>query len=104
MIDAPETAPSAGVSESDSMPGIIPELGSLPAGAVITSEGLAQLFKRHPFSLKRAIERGEFPRPARIFGKDCWTIGSITRHIEKRLEQAAKDADRLARKVEQLKP
>src|ERR1043165_5685322 len=69
-------------------PGVMPYLGSLPAGAFISEQGLAALLKKHPASIKHAVERGELPRPVRLMGKGTWTAGAIVRHMESRLEQA----------------
>lgn len=95
---------SACDASSETMPGIVAELGTLPPGAVVNLPALAKLFGRHPFSVKRAIERGELPRPARLFGQDCWTAGAIVRHFEARLDHAAKEAERIARTIQQHKP
>ena len=46
-------------SEIASLPGVIAELGKLGAGAVVTEEGVAQLFNRCTVSVKRAVIRGE---------------------------------------------
>jgi hypothetical protein len=86
------------------LPGIIQELGELGSGAVITESGLAKLIHRHPISVKRAVERGELPPPVRLFGRPAWTVGVIVRHLEARLEQAAKEAERTARRISQLSP
>lgn len=84
--------------------GIIRELGDLGAGAVIFEDGLASLLNRHPASIKRAVDRGELPRPTRLLGRPCWTAGAIIKHIEARQEQAAKEQAELSRKVERLRP
>lgn len=76
--------------------GIVRELGELGPGAVLTEEGLAALFGKHRDSVRRAVERGELPRPVKLFGQRGWTAGAIVRHIEKRLEAAQKDAERMA--------
>ena len=86
------------------LPGIIALLGELKPGAIITAEGMAQLFKRHAASVKRAVQRGELPAPYRLFGSDSWNVGAIVQHFEHRQEEAAKDAERMARKIAQLSP
>ena len=86
------------------LPGVIATLGELGAGAVVTEEGVAALFSRHESSVKRAIERGELPPPVRMFGQNAWTAGVLVRHIEMRLEKAAKDAEQTRRKVLELAP
>jgi hypothetical protein len=66
------------------------ELGGLNDGTLIFESGLARILKKHPISVKRAVERGELPPPTRLMGKPVWTAGSIRRHIEERLESEAR--------------
>jgi hypothetical protein len=92
--------PSAMADER--MPDVVPELGELQAGAIVTVRGLCRLLRRHPASIARAIGRGELPRPTRI-GKDpLWTVGVIVRHLERRQEDAARAADREDRRIRDL--
>lgn len=84
--------------------GIVRELGELGPGAVIFEDGLASLLNRHPASIKRAVERGELPRPARLLGKPAWTAGAIIKHLETRQENAAKEQANLDRKIKKLQP
>ena len=86
------------------VPGIIPDLGVLPEGAIVMEEALERLFSRSGMSVKRAVERGELPPPTRLFGKNAWTAGVIVRHIEKRLADAAKEHERDGRRIQQLRP
>ena len=74
--------------------GICAELGALPQGALITERGLAALLGKAAKSIRRAAGRGELPPPVRILGELRWTVGTILRHIEKRLENAAREAER----------
>ena len=90
--------------ESGSLPGIVAELGRLGQTALITEEGLARLFSRHPVSVKRAVQRGELPPPCKLFGANLWTVGILIRHIEQRLEQAALETERDARRFNNLSP
>ena len=89
-------------TDLNSLPGIIAALGELKSGSIITEEGVASLFNRHITSVKRAVQRGELPPPCRLFGAGVWTAGAIVRHIEQRLEQAAKDAKRTKERLENL--
>lgn len=65
---------------------------------------MTRLFKRHPVSVKRAVQRGELPPPIRLFGGNVWTVGAITRHFEVRLAEAAKEAERTAQRIAHLSP
>ena len=91
-------------SEIASLPGVIAELGELGSGAVVTEEGVAQLFNRCTVSVKRAVIRGELPPPCRLFGSNAWTVGTLVGHIERRLGEAAEKSQKLANKIRQLNP
>ncbi|OGP56782.1 MAG: hypothetical protein A2V67_15050 [Deltaproteobacteria bacterium RBG_13_61_14] len=86
------------------MPGVVAELGELGPGAVITEAGLARMFGRHPASIKRAVSRGELPRPCKLLGAPTWTAGAIVKHLEARLAQVQVEAEKLAAKVQKLRP
>lgn len=96
-----ETSPDLASLEIE---GIIPLLGELKPGALVTEKGLARIFKRHPASIKRMVQRGELPLPCRMAGAPTWTAGSILRHIEARLERAAKESERLSQRLAKLSP
>jgi len=82
--------------------GIIKELGDLPAGAVITEQGLSKMFDRHKVSIKRAVDRGELPPSVRLFGEPIWTIEAIQGHLARRLEQAKKESEQMQQKINNL--
>jgi hypothetical protein len=88
----------------DDTPGIIRLLGELGRGTVISEAALAKMMDRHPASIKRAVKRGELPHPTRLLGGPVWTAGSIVRHIEARLEEAAIEAEKQARRLEMHRP
>ena len=79
--------------------GVIRELGELPAGAVITEQGLAKIFDRHKVSIKRAVERRELPPSIRLFGEPVWTVKVLLEHLSKRLDEAKKEAEQLQKKI-----
>ena len=83
---------------------IVSELGELGDGAIISESALAKLLKRHSVSIKRAVLRGELPQPIRLLGQPVWTVGSIVKYLEKRLEAAANEAELQRKKIEQLRP
>ena len=86
------------------LPGIVRQLGELGEGAVVFERGLADLFGRHPVSIKRAVDRGELPVPVRLLGQAAWTVGAILRFLEDRQSNAAKEKERTARKIAKLSP
>lgn len=93
-----------GFSDTQSLPGIIVALGEMKPGTIVTEEGLAQLFRRHVVSVKRAVERGELPPPCRLFGTRVWTAGALIRYIERRLDNAAQEAEHDAQRMRNLSP
>jgi hypothetical protein len=92
------------IADVQGLPGIIAALGEMMPGTIVTEEGLAQLFKRHVVSVKRAVERGELPPPCRLFGASVWTAGVLIRYIEHRLDNAAQEAERDAQRTRKLSP
>ena len=90
--------------EHKDLPGVIAALGDLPPGAIITEKGMAHLFSRHVASIKRAVQRDELPPPTRLFGQSAWTVRVLIGHIEKRLEQTAREAEKNRQKIARLSP
>ena len=66
-------------------------LGAAGDNTIISLNDLAQIFHRHPESIKRAIERGELPPPVRFLGVRAWTVKVIVQHIEARLAEAEQE-------------
>lgn len=87
------------VHEPGDMTGVCAALGELGDGAVITEKGLAEMFGRHPMTIKRAVARGELPPPVRLFGTPVWTAGVIVKHLQSRLEAESVDRRELERKT-----
>ena len=87
-------------TDANRLPGVIVTLAALPPNAIVTEEGMAHLFDRHLVSVKRAVERGELPPPCQLFGSRVWTAGILISHIERRLEQAARDAQKDAKRIQ----
>jgi hypothetical protein len=85
-------------------PGIVRIIGDLPIGAVITEAGLATMFSRCQLTIKRAIERGELPRPIRLMGQPTWTAGAIVDHLNRRLREAQREHKDLDAKADKLRP
>ena len=79
--------------------GIIKELGDLPAGAVVTEQGLGRIFDRHKVSIKRAVGRGELPPSIKLFGEQIWTVKALLEHLGKRLDEAKKESEQLQKKI-----
>ncbi len=88
--------------EQSVAPGIIKELGDLPAETIISEQGLAKIFNRHKVSIKRAVERGELPPSVKLFGEPVWTIKALREHLAKRLDAAKKESEQLQKKLNEL--
>jgi len=83
--------------------GIIAALAELPPEALIDEAALARIFGRCAKSIKRAVRRGELPRPVRLFGRPTWTARAVLGHVNKRLEAAKREAERLGRRISELR-
>ena len=91
VFTAEEQAATAGEDED----GFYFGLASLPPKTLVTEDGLAKLLgKGCRETIKRAVERGELPRPIRLMGKNTWTVDVIIHHIE---DQLAAEARKFAR-------
>ncbi|MEW6357952.1 MAG: hypothetical protein AB1696_16585 [Planctomycetota bacterium] len=102
-VDTAEEMPDAEGGEGGGLPdGIIRELGELGAGALVTEAGLARLLGRHPVSVKRAVSRGELPPPIRLCGGPVWLAGAIVEHLQRRMDEAAKERARLEKIISSL--
>lgn len=67
--------------------GVYLQLATLPPGTLVTEDGLARLVGRAcRETIKRAVARGELPRPVKMFGQNTWTAGAIIRFVEDRLD------------------
>lgn len=96
-VDEPETGRAAGGLCVD-------RLGSLPSGTILDERALAAMFGCSTATIKRAVQRSELPAPVRMFGRPVWTAGAILRHVEARLVEAQKVAERDAERFSRLVP
>ena len=72
---------------------VISELASLPPGALLTLNGMAQVFGRSPNTVMRAVAEGRLPKPFRIFSQHCWRVGEVDGFLQKRMRDAQQDAE-----------
>ena len=79
-------------------------LAALPNDTIISEAQLAKLFRRHVSSVKRAVQRGELPRPMSLFNELVWTKGVILAHVNACLEAERKTAAETTRRVQHLRP
>jgi signal transduction histidine kinase len=93
-----DTAPDA-----DGGPGwLVTRLAELPPAALLDEAALAGLLGCHRCSIRRGVERGELPAPARLLGKPAWTAARILDHFAARLEAAEKEAERERARIARL--
>jgi predicted DNA-binding transcriptional regulator AlpA len=90
--------------ETPKIPGVISALVELKPDSVVTEESLTHIFGKHQTSIKRAIERGELPRPVRMFGKPTWTVRTILAHLEERMRYEAEASDESAEILAKYRP
>lgn len=96
--------PADGPSAAGPMDGVCTALSDLGENALITQKALAEALGRSESSVRRAIGRGELPPPVRVAGAFRWTVGVVVRHVEKRLADAARRADRMRRRIAEDSP
>lgn len=81
---------------------VLREIGDLAPDTPISEQGLADLLHKHKSSIQRAVKRGELPPPVRYFGQFVWTVQVLRDHLNRRLERAKADAERLERRIAKL--
>jgi hypothetical protein len=107
MVDANERAIDRFLENpppTPRIPGVISALAELEPDAVVTEESLTHIFGKHTTSIKRAVERGELPRPIRMFGKPTWTVKVILTHLEERMRYEAETSDESAEVLAKYRP
>ena len=82
--------------------GVVRAIGDLPPGAVLTTEGLADIFGCHVCTIRRAVRRGELPEPMRFMGGSTWLAGKIVEHLEARQEAAARAREKELARIRKL--
>jgi predicted DNA-binding transcriptional regulator AlpA len=96
----PAGAPAeTGALESDAgdMPGVTVALGALPAGALVTEAGLAEMLHLDKRTIRRMVQRGELPPAVRFGGHATWLAGKIIAHFEARAERAERTQEKRLR-------
>lgn len=83
------------------------DLGSLarmPEDAPMDADHLCQMFACGSRALSRMVKRGELPPGVKVGGKPIWTAGVLRKHIQKRSEHAAQEAEKRRERVHRLMP
>jgi hypothetical protein len=60
----------------------------LPPTTIVTRADLEAILNRSTDTISRAVLDGVLPAPARMFGMDVWTVGSLTENIGRMLQLA----------------
>ena len=81
--------------------GLLYGLGKLNPGTLVNTKGLADIFRCHTETIRRAIDQGYIPPPTQIAGGKYWTAGFLLKHINERLAEEfsnrAKEHKKIAR-------
>jgi hypothetical protein len=105
LID-PNTPPDTDTVQADAGtdgPGwLVTKLAELPPATLLDEVALAGLLGCHRCSIRRGVERGELPAPARLLGKPAWTAGRIIDHFTARLQAAELAAERERARIARL--
>jgi len=82
---------------------VIVALAKLPERAVVDEAALARALGVSKRTLRRMVARFEMPPPVRLAGRSTWIVGRVLAWFEARAERAARDAERMARRLEGMK-
>jgi predicted DNA-binding transcriptional regulator AlpA len=83
---------------------VITKLGEYAPETLLDIEALAGIFSRCTATIKRAVRRGELPRPVKVCGKARWSVKCILQHIEKRLRAEQESAEKENKRIQKLSP
>lgn len=79
-------------------------LAELPEGAVVYEPAMCAYLQRTPWTLRRAVARGELPAPFRLLGKRAWTAGAVVRYLEQRQADAVQRQAETGRRILAMRP
>jgi hypothetical protein len=88
--------------ELSDKPGLLCGLGELCPGTLVSSQGLAHIFKCHTETIRRAIDQGYLPPPTQMPGGKYWTAGFLLDHINSRLSEEIENRDKESRRLARL--
>lgn len=95
------SAPAESCSqEPDSGGRVIDKLAALAERTILDEGALANALNVCRRTIRNMVERGELPPPVPFAGRSSWIVGKILAHFEKRSEDAARAADRAAKKLQ----
>jgi predicted DNA-binding transcriptional regulator AlpA len=92
-------------NETTSASPILSEIAAVPEKALLDESALAQMFRVSARTIKRWVQHGDIPPPARIGGRKVWMAGRILTFLEDRLTHAeAEGRRRVAAQEKALNP
>jgi hypothetical protein len=86
------------------MSDLLTSLAELPEGAVVYEPAMCAYLQRTPWTLRRAVARGELPAPFRLLGKRAWTAGAVVRYLEQRQADAVQRQAETGRRILAMRP
>ena len=99
-VDIPPDGPERTRVPVPDLPGVFASIGALPVAALVSEDGLATALAVNKRTIRRMVQRGELPPGVPFAGRTTWLAGKIIAHFEQRAERAARDAERIMRKLE----
>ena len=64
------------------------------SSALVTKQALTRLLGCHESTIEAAVTRGDLPPPVALMGRKVWMVGVICDHLRKRLDDAAREAEK----------
>lgn len=81
---------------------VIRALADLPERTLLDEAALARAMNISKRTVRRMVSRYELPPPVRFSGRSMWQVGRVLSWFEERADRVARNADRQARKLNQL--
>lgn len=77
----------------------IAALSQLPAGSLLDERALAAALEVSPRTVRRMVERGEFPAGVRLGARKIWLSDKVQQFLAERAERLAAEARRQAERI-----
>ena len=82
---------------------IITKLAELPRATLLDEKALAQTVGVTKRTVRRMVGRYELPPPVSFAGRSMWQVGKVLSWFEARAEQLAKEAERSAQRLKEIR-
>lgn len=97
----PAVASRAGRADGTGV--VIVGLAELPERAILDERALAAALGVSKRTVRRMVGRFELPPPISFSGRSVWQVGKVLGWFEARAERAARETERLARKLDGMR-